>query len=664
MHRVVVGTAGHIDHGKTRLLEALTGIDCDRWREEKERGITIDLGFAHLEDGDLQVGFVDVPGHERFLHNALVGLGGIRVVLLVVAADEGVMPQTREHLDICRLLEIDSAVVALTKSDLVDDDMLMLAQLEIEELLAGDRFEGAPILPVSSLTGDGIEDLKAALLAQCRETAVDADPTRPFRLPIDRAFQLRGLGVVVTGTPVAGRVESGQSLELQPATKAGRTTRRGHAVRVRGIQVHDQDRGEALAGERTALQLGGVELDDLERGQQLVTSEVLAPARDLLLRVRWLDDAPTPLGTTWTEMRFHLFASEVLGRARCLGRLPAPDGPDALKDGALDDGSLEPGEVGVVELRLGRPVVAVRGDRFILRRPSPGATLGGGVVLDPRWRRRRNLAASRASARRLLDDDSMLDAWCHDAGAVGLGADDIAARLGLRRARAEKALEQRVRDGHLLKLRDRCVHPRVVQGLVESARALLDEFFAAQRLAPGMPKAELIARLLPRRARGHAETYLRWLAAAKVLLADGDLVNPPGRSVAEALSHEESDLSRTLLAAIEAEGLTPPSPPELARRLGVKPQILDGVQTYLITQRRLVRLPSGLIVSTTAIERLRDELHAAGWQSFSVPEFKDRWELSRKWAIPLLEHLDSIGVTRRVGDRRQVVAATSTHSGL
>src|SRR5688500_244617 len=302
MRRAIVGTAGHVDHGKTRLIEALTGIDCDRWAEEKARGITIDLGFAWLTEGDLQLGFVDVPGHERFLHNALAGLGGIRLMLLVVAADEGVKPQTREHVAICSLLGIPAAVVALTKTDLVSADLVELAQLEVEELLQPTPFAGAPIVPVSAATGAGMPRLSELLLERAAAVAVPADAARPARLPVDRAFHLKGLGVVVTGTLAAGRIAAGDELAVVPG---------GRTARVRSVQVHGTPREEALAGERTSLQLAGVELAELERGQQLAPAGALATTHRLLARVHWLPDAGKPLAG-WTSVRVHLLAAETL----------------------------------------------------------------------------------------------------------------------------------------------------------------------------------------------------------------------------------------------------------------------------------------------------------------------------------------------------------------
>jgi selenocysteine-specific elongation factor len=309
MKRTIVGTAGHIDHGKTKLVEALTGIDCDRWAEEKRRGITIDLGFAHLETEDLQIGFVDVPGHERFIDNALAGLGGIRVMLLVVAADEGVMPQTREHLAICDLLEIPAALVALTKSDLVEQDELELAELEIRELLEDTAFADAEVIPVSSMTGKGIPELRGKLAGLAARFALEPDPTRPTRLPIDRIFALRGLGQIVTGTLTDGRIEPGDTLVALP----GRFN-----VRVRSIQVHGTDRPRACKGERTALRLGGVESGSLTRGSQLVKRDAYRESRRILVRLKLLDDGAKPIEGN-VPVRVHIATSEIHGRLYPLG---------------------------------------------------------------------------------------------------------------------------------------------------------------------------------------------------------------------------------------------------------------------------------------------------------------------------------------------------------
>jgi selenocysteine-specific elongation factor len=640
MRKVIVGTAGHIDHGKTSLVKALTGIDCDRWAEEKARGITIDLGFAHRTEGDLQIGFVDVPGHERFLHNALAGLGGIRILLLVVAADEGVKPQTREHLAVCSLLGIPAGLVALTKVDLVSSDLLELAQLEVEELLAGTPFAGAPVLPVSSVTGQGIPELTAALAELAAKWATPPDPERPARLPIDRAFHLKGLGVVVTGTLASGAVHLGDTLEPLP-----RRTGAADRVRVRSIQVHGQPRETAEAGERTSLQLSGAPLEELERGQQLGAPDAFAVTTSLLVRFTLLPDAPAAI-RGFVPVRLHLFAGEAVGRMRPL----AAEG-------------LAPGETGPVEIRLEAPVVAVRGDRTIVRRPSPQATLGGGEVLDPRWRRHRGAMLATALGALQGEWRPAVAFWAQEAGERGVAAAEIARRLGALPARAAAELDALAKAQKLLAVPaapggGRWIAPAAVQRVTERARRVVKEYFQKDRLADFIPKAEAVRRILRGRAADLAPVYLGWLEAQKVLAVQGDQVTLPGRSAQ--LTGEESKLSAAVLERFERGGLTPPGPEELSVGLSAKPQILEGVIRHMVTRGQLIRLPSGLILAASAVGALRRDLLATSWDRFSVADFKDRFGLSRKWAIPLLEHLDSTGATRRLGDERQVVRERSS----
>jgi selenocysteine-specific elongation factor len=639
MQRVIVGTAGHIDHGKTSLVLALTGIDCDRWAEEKARGITIDIGFAHLTEGDLQLGFVDVPGHERFLHNALAGLGGIRIMLLVVAADEGVKPQTREHLAVCSLLGIPAALVALTKVDLVSSDLLELAQLEVEELLAPTPFAGAAVLPVSSTTGQGIPELKAALLDLAAKNAMPEEPDRPARLPIDRAFHLRGLGVVVTGTLGSGAIRPGDTLEILP---------RGERVRVRSVQVHGQPREQAEAGERTSLQLTGIALEDLARGMQLGAPEAFEATTSLLARFTLLPDAPAPV-RGFIPVRLHLYASEVLGRMRPLN----PEG-------------LAPGETGPVEIRLQAPVSALRGDRFILRRPSPPATLGGGEILDPRWRRHRGSILQQALTALQKDLHAALPFWVQEAGERGVEAAELARRLGVPPAQVAKRLAALARDQKLIEVPEehgrarRWIAPAAVQRVTERARRVLKEHFQKDRLAESISKAEAVRRILRGRGAELADVYLGWLTAQKVLTVQGDQVTLPGRSAQ--LTSEESKLSVAVLERYEKAGLAAPSPGEVALALGAKPQILEGVIRHLVTRGQMVKLPSGLLLAASALTSLRNDLLATSWDRFSVSDFKDRFGLTRKWAIPLLEHLDSTGATRRMGDDRMIVRPSAVSS--
>jgi selenocysteine-specific elongation factor len=626
--QLLAGTAGHVDHGKTTLIKALTGIDCDRLPEERRRGITLDLGFAHLTDGDVTIGFVDVPGHERFVHNALAGLGGLELLLLVVAADEGVRAQTREHLAIARLLDLPELWVVITKIDAVDAGYDELVELEARELLAATRWADAPVFRLSGTTGAGVPALRAALVERGRRAGESPRVEAPARLPIDRAFSPRGQGVVVTGTLAAGRLRVGDELRLEPA---------GAPVRVRALQAHGAPRDEVAAGGRVAVQLGGVELADLARGQELIAAGGPAPARRLLARLALLPDAP-PLGERGAEATLHAGAAEVAARVR-----------------PLSPATLAPGGEGLVVIHARSPVVAARGDRFVLRRPSPAATAGGGRILDPHWRRPRQLDLAAHLAALAGDDDAALAAWAEAAGAAGLDPAEAGRRLGRGEADARRRLAALVAGGHLVEGGGRFFQPRVVARLGERATRLLTDYFAADRLAESMPKAELVRKLLPRRAQALADLHLDWLAGRKLLAVQGDRVAPPGR-VAE-LTTGESGLAASILDEYERAGLEPPSPLEVARRLAAKPPIVDGLVKHLVSRKRLVRLPGGLIFAATALDRLAAELRASGWDRFDVAQFKERYGLSRKWAIPLLEHLDSRGVTRRIGDLRQLVAS-------
>ena len=422
---IIIGTAGHIDHGKTALVRALTGVDADRLPEEKRRGITIDIGFADLDLGDVRIGFVDVPGHERFVKNMLAGAHGIDLVALVIAADESVMPQTREHFDICRLLGVRKGLLVLTKKDLVDEELLQLVQSETEELVAGSFLEGAPIIAVSSRTGEGIEALKQALRESGLEVAArSADFVA--RLPIDRAFTMRGFGAVVTGTLIAGEIAEGDELELLPA---------GTRVRVRGVQVHGSSVSHAVAGQRTAINLGGVDAAAIERGMVLAPVGRLRPTQAIDARVNLLENAPRALRSR-QRVRIHIGAAEVLARVRVLA----------------DGGEIKPGQSGVVQLRTEAPIVGVLGDRFILRSYSPQITIGGGVILDPfpPKHRARDISAASARLETLSQGDRAIAVFVASADQHGLRRTDLSARTAWRDEVIDAAAKQALSSGEIV----------------------------------------------------------------------------------------------------------------------------------------------------------------------------------------------------------------------
>ena len=629
--RCVVGTAGHVDHGKTRLVQALTGVDCDRWEEEKRRGITIDLGFASMIEDGWQIGFVDVPGHERFVRNALAGLGGIQMMALVVAADEGVMPQTLEHLAICSLLRIPAGVAVLSKTDLVEPDLLELAQLELEETLAGTPFAEAPILPVSAETGAGLDELRRTLVRLAGEAApLDRHSGLPARLPIDRAFHLKGLGVLVTGTLARGTIAAGDELDVLPS---------GARARVRSIEVHGESRERAQAGERTSLQLVGIGLGEVARGDELTAPGVYRAASSLLVRCRLLASAPEAiLGSC--PVRFHVMAGQRVGRLR-------PLSPETL----------EPGGEAIAEIRLEEPLAAIRGDRFVIRRPSPQTTLGGGEVLDPAWRHRRGKALGTTIEALTAGAGEAAVQWAADGREAGLATSELALRLGVVPGDAAKVLAGAVQEGLLLEAAPgRFVTAATVRNASRRARRLVEAHFAADRLSRGMPKAELVRRLLGAHAADLAPAYLDWAGRGgsnEAVVVEGELAALPGRT--GELTEVESKLAAAIVDGFEKQGITPGSPADLCRGLGAKPQVFDGVLRYLVERGRLARLPNGLVLAARALEEFQADLLAAGWETFTVAEFKTRFGLTRKWAIPLLEHLDRQRLTRREGQLRRVL---------
>jgi len=624
---VVVGTAGHIDHGKTSLVKALTGTDTDRLPEEKARGITIDLGFAFIEEPELTIEIVDVPGHERFIKNMLAGVGGIDLAMLVIAADEGVMPQTREHLAICSLLRIKSGLIALTKTDLVEADWLDLVREDLATLTRGTFLAGAPIVPVSAKTGQGMDALRAAL----RELAVTV-PSRASdqlaRLPIDRVFTIKGFGTVVTGTLMAGRVRVDDRVEVFPG---------GVQAKVRGLQTHGHAVPESSAGQRTAVNLQGVERAAVERGHVLGLAGTLVPSVLVDGTLELLADAPRPLKTR-DRVRFHAGTSEIMARVLL-----------------LESQELMPGQTAFVRFRLEAPLVALPGDRFVIRSYSPMVTIGGGTLLDiapPRFKRKAPALVAHLALLRDGAPDTVVEEHIRHAGGPGVRVATLSGRVPFGPARLRALLEGLQAEGRVAAVdRDWFVHPESLTRLRGLALAALEQFHRAFPLRPGMSREELRGRAgaADERVFGH---LLETLAAEGVVQTDRDKVRLTAHEI------RLNAAQQTIVDRVEQEFRTaaaaPPSPEEALTRAGLSGDEEHELFQHLVEGRKLVRVKDSLYFHAEALASIEERLVAMLRERKEIGpgDIKDLLGISRKYAIPLLEFFDARRVTARVGERR------------
>jgi selenocysteine-specific elongation factor len=627
MRHVVVGTAGHIDHGKSTLVRALTGIDPDRLKEEKERGITIDIGFAHLDLGEgLTLGIVDVPGHERFVKNMLAGVGGIDLVMLVIAADEGVMPQTREHLAICQLLRVKSGLVVLTKADMAEPDWLELVTEDVRGFLRGTFLEGQPIAPVSAKTGAGLDELRRQLAGLAR-----AVPTRgtdaTFRLPIDRVFTIRGFGTVVTGTVAAGQVDVDERVEVYP---------REVQAKVRGLQTHGQAVSSAVAGQRTAVNLQGVERAAIERGDVLSFPGLLRPTFMLDATCELLADAPAPLKPR-QRVRFHIGTSEVMARVHLLDRQ-----------------ELEPGSRGYVQLRLEAPVIALPRDRYVIRSYSPMVTIGGGELLDvaPAKARRSPTLVARLQVLETGAPEAVIEEHIIRVGPGGARTADLRARTpvgpeALRRLLADLTARGRV----LLVDREWYVPVEAAERLRTEAVLALGAFHRREPLKPGMSKEELRTRLggLDERVFFH---LLDRFVAAGAIAVERDKVRLASHEVR--LDTQQQAWIDRLEAEFREAGVAPPSVEEAFARLGMTRAEDQALLQVLLDARRLLRVKEGLYFHPEPLHEAEGRVAAflRERKEITPQDMKDLLGISRKYAIPLLEYLDAQRLTVRVGDKR------------
>ena len=626
----VIGTAGHVDHGKSTLIRALTGIDPDRLQEEKERGMTIDLGFAwlRLPDG-VEVSIVDVPGHERFIHNMLAGVGGIDIALLVVAADEGVMPQTREHVAILDLLGISNGVVALTKRDLVDDEWLDLVQADVEEFLSTTSLRGLPVVPCSATTRVGLDQLIDVIQNLLARERTRPNTGRP-RLSIDRVFTVAGFGTVVTGTLIDGELHLGQELEVQPG---------GMRTRVRGLQSHRKKLDTVPAGTRTAVNLGGLAVEDLRRGQVLAAPGSFKPTRAVDAHLRLIRDA-RPVRHN-AEVSFHTGAAETLGKLSL-----------------LDQDELQPGEEAWVQVRLQDEVALARGDLFVLRLPSPSMTIGGGSIVEPHARRHRRrqstvlqqlqvlaqgtpeeIVLERLRAREPTDVESLVQR-------TGLAAAEARAALGRLVEASEVLLLDHANGSARLDGRAFVVSSAGWQRLTDQVATILGNYHRGFPLRRGLPKEELRTRLGadPRLFVRELET----LKAQGLAAEDGPFVRLASHSVQFSAAQERQIAQ--LVEVLREAGVSPPDRPELEAELGVSPEVLDA----LLAQGRLVEVAAGLLYERDTlaeiVARIRADIEQQGPRT--VAQIRDLLDASRKYTLALVNYTDEHKITRRVGDLR------------
>ena len=629
MRHVIVGTAGHIDHGKSAVVRALTGIDPDRLKEEQLRGITIDLGFAHLDLGDVQVGFVDVPGHEKFVKNMLAGVGGIDFVLLVIAADESLMPQTREHFDICRLLGVSAGIVVINKIDMVDAEMIELVRDEVSESILGSFLESAEIIPVSAKTGEGMDKLKKAI----HDLAIAVRP-RPsnklLRLPIDRAFSIRGFGTVVTGTLTSGEIQKEQEIELIPG---------GLTARVRGIQVHGNMTGRAVAGQRTAVNLQGIDLDQVERGMVVTVPRVFHSTQILDVHLNLLPSAK-PLKNL-VKVRFHQGTLEVLARVALIGQ-------DALA----------PGESTYAQLRLDSPVFCLHGDTFIIRQFSPTITIGGGMILHP------NPSKHKSTDKQMLEILQSLDradlsgkipiVLATDAKRA-MDLNELNSLFGLPTADLTKICSDLAKSGKLVMLQAPSpilVLPQVVESLKKDTLSQVSNFHKENPLQRGISKEELRKRIYDDLPLEVFRYCLDSLVEKRKIAFLEDAVSLHGREVQ--LSAEGQKIRERVEDFFQKAGYQPPTLSDLPDASGVDPEEVRRICFWMIKEKILIKLADDLIYHRIVIENIKKQIRAkfAPGSKFGVAEFKELFDITRKHAIPLLEYLDREKFTRRVGNDR------------
>ena len=629
---VIVGTAGHIDHGKSSLVEALTGTHPDRLEEEKRRGITIDLGFAFLEDSGIRFGFVDVPGHERFVGNMLAGAAGIDLVVLVIAADESIKPQTREHFDICRLLGIQHGLVALTKTDLVDRETLDLVRLELEDFLRGSFLEGAAIVPVSAKTRNGLSELKQALVEQAHRVS-GKDPRRDFRLPVDRSFSVKGFGTVVTGTLISGHVSTGDEVELFPG---------GEKLRVRGVQTGGTKVERAEAGQRTAVNLAGIDHHSVQRGMTLAAPSRFRATRRIDVKLHLLPGVRKLKNRSLVH--FHAGSFETMGEVTLFERTELSAGEDSF-----------------AQLRLRQSVLVLPGDPFIIRQSSPLVTIGGGTVLDPLPRRPRSRELSRRDYLEAVvrNDKPEILAQLTQRAIFGLPQSEIPARTGWTDPEIQETIRTIVAAKRVRLIpaeRPILFTSASFDELTKSISERVERFHKENPLQPGIPREDIRVNLARRLRPEIFRATLDELVTGKKIELQGELVKRAGSQIS--LLPDEVKAKDQIEAAFASAGLAVPTVKEVLASLSIDSRRSEKLLQLLLREKALHRVTLELIFHRNALAELRAKLSTykkAKGERISVPVFKDLTGITRKYAIPLLEYLDRERVTRRQGDERVIL---------
>jgi selenocysteine-specific elongation factor len=631
MKQIILGTAGHIDHGKTALVQALTGIDTDRLKEEKARGITIELGFAYLDlPSGRRIGIVDVPGHERFVKHMVAGAGGIDIVALIIAADEGVMPQTREHLDICTLLGVTRGLVVLTKIDLVDPELRELAQEDIKDFTKGTFLQGAPIIPVSAITGEGIEELIQALeqlVDQVEERSADG----LFRLPIDRIFTMRGFGTVVTGTLVSGQVKAGDAVEILPT---------GILAKIRGLQVHNEKVNQAVAGQRTAVNLQGIEKSAIERGEVLLHPGTVEATKLLDGEIIYLSHAPRPL-RNGVMLSFHTGTSQQMAKIFLLGV-----------------NEVKPGGRGYAQIRLEGPVVALPHDRFVLRGSSLIQTIGGGIILDAhphKHKRFKGDAVARLEELKGGDPTSILAFHIWKGGNRGLEMRKLAGYANLPPTTSSATMDELLSSKKVIKFdreAERVIDGELYGQLKTEMGAALETYHAANPLKQGMPKEELKSKLPPEVDGKLFNALLSDLLGTGAVAQEQDKVRLSGHRIA--LGEKQQELEEKIEGIMRQSGLGPPSAKELGAQLGAGEKEVQEILSLLADRGSVIKLKGGVYFHRDPLLELREQLitFLKEKERITTQDFKALTGVSRKYSIPLAEYFDAIKVTVRVGDDR------------